>query len=228
MASNRTFSDLLGLLKSWIPWRSESTHVSRDFWMPDQSCRVCYECDTQFTLFNRRHHCRLCGRIFCGKCTSNWVPTPPSESKTPLEEWDKIRVCNYCFKQWKQGLAAPVENGVQAADRGLSNSSSASFTSFISTKSSGTCDSSSITFVSLPQSAGLSPRQSEITETAIARQSIAAAMSDDHAVDSGEQNLSQNQFEFEPNRLFLHPPFGFLTTQHIRDCSNSCLNWAPK
>ncbi|WP_458439374.1 FYVE zinc finger domain-containing protein, partial [Klebsiella pneumoniae] len=35
--------------------------------MPDQSCRVCYECDSQFTLFNRKHHCRLCGRIFCNK-----------------------------------------------------------------------------------------------------------------------------------------------------------------
>nr|GMC63093.1 1-phosphatidylinositol-3-phosphate 5-kinase [Ipomoea batatas] len=28
-----------GLLKSWISWRSEPANVSRDFWMPDESCR---------------------------------------------------------------------------------------------------------------------------------------------------------------------------------------------
>ncbi|KAI3463193.1 hypothetical protein Pfo_019856 [Paulownia fortunei] len=197
--SDRQFSDLVGLFKSWIPWRSEPAHVSRDFWMPDQSCRVCYECDSQFTLLNRRHHCRLCGRIFCAKCTSNWVPTPSGEPKTPLEEWEKIRVCNYCFKQWQQGLTAPVENGVQVTNLDLS-STSPSATSFISTKSSGTCDSSSITFVSLPPSAGLSPHQSAIMETTLERQSIAAAMSNDHALDIGEQNRSQNQFGFCPNR----------------------------
>ncbi|KAI3455674.1 hypothetical protein Pfo_012337 [Paulownia fortunei] len=195
--TDRTFSDLLGLFKSWIPWRSEPAHVSRDFWMPDQSCRVCYECDSQFTLFNRRHHCRLCGRIFCAKCTSNWIPTEPSEPNTPLEEWDKIRVCNYCFKQWEKDLMVPVDNGLQVASLDIS-STSPSATSFLSTKSSGTCGSSSITFASLPQSAGLSPRQSPIMETAIERQIVGAT--DDHSVDIGEQNRSQNEFGFCQNR----------------------------
>lgn len=207
-ASKRTFSDLVGLLKSWIPWRSEPAHVSRDFWMPDQSCRVCYECDSQFTLFNRRHHCRLCGRIFCAKCTSNWVPTPSSEPKIPLEEWDKIRVCNYCFKQWQQGLTAPVENGVRVANLDLS-STSPSASSFISTKSSVSCDTSSMTFVSPPQSAGLSPYQSPIMRATMERQSIAAAMNNDHDADTGEQNLSQDQLQFFPNRLLPLLPLGF-------------------
>ncbi|KAJ6706192.1 1-PHOSPHATIDYLINOSITOL-3-PHOSPHATE 5-KINASE FAB1B [Salix purpurea] len=38
-SSGKTFSELICLLKSWIPWRSEPASVSRDFWMPDQSCR---------------------------------------------------------------------------------------------------------------------------------------------------------------------------------------------
>ncbi|KAL6563340.1 hypothetical protein OROHE_005927 [Orobanche hederae] len=189
--SNSTFSDLVGLLKSWIPWRSEPAHVSRDFWMPDQSCRVCYDCDSHFTLFNRRHHCRHCGRIFCAKCTSNWVPTPSSEIDAPLEEWDQIRVCNYCFKQWQQGFAARVEkNEVRVNSLDLS-SSSPSDTSFISTKS---CDSSSITFVSVPDSVGLSPIQSPLVDTNLERQRVAAAINSDRAVDIGEEKGSQNQF----------------------------------
>ncbi|KAL0424928.1 UNVERIFIED_CONTAM: 1-phosphatidylinositol-3-phosphate 5-kinase FAB1B [Sesamum radiatum] len=198
-ATNWTFSDLVGFVKSWIPWRSEPANVSRDFWMPDQSCRVCYECDLQFNLFNRRHHCRLCGRIFCAKCTSNWVPTLSSESTNPLEEWDKIRVCNYCYKQWEQGLAGSLGNGLQVADLDLI-STSPSASSFISTKSSETCDSSSMTFVSLPQSAALSPYQSALLDTTMERQSVAASVSSDHAMVLGEQNPSQDEFEFYPTR----------------------------
>ncbi|XP_011079355.1 1-phosphatidylinositol-3-phosphate 5-kinase FAB1B [Sesamum indicum] len=198
-ATNWTFSDLVGFVKSWIPWRSEPANVSRDFWMPDQSCRVCYECDSQFNLFNRRHHCRLCGRIFCAKCTSNWVPTLSSEPTNPLEEWDKIRVCNYCYKQWEQGLTGSVGNGLQVADLDLI-STSPSASSFISTKSSESCDSSSMTFVSLPQSAALSPYQSALLDSTMERQSVAAAVSSVHAVDIGEQNPSQDEFEFYPTR----------------------------
>ncbi|KAD4584901.1 hypothetical protein E3N88_22502 [Mikania micrantha] len=132
-------SDLLGALKSWgVPRRPEPVNLSRDFWMPDQSCRVCYECDSQFTLFNRRHHCRFCGRVFCAKCTQNWAPSSDSR-----EESGKIRVCNYCFKQWQQGGLADHE--IQTSNLDLSTSPSASY---ISTKSSGTADSSCITFTS--------------------------------------------------------------------------------
>ncbi|XVF48819.1 hypothetical protein PTKIN_Ptkin03bG0219100 [Pterospermum kingtungense] len=148
---DNTLSDLVDIVKSWIPGRSEPPNVSRDFWMPDQSCRVCYECDSQFTVFNRRHHCRRCGRVFCAKCTSNWVPAPSDESRAGREAGEKVRVCNYCFKQWEQGITA-VNNGTKAPSPGLSPSPSA--TSLASTKSSGTCNSSSSTVGSTPYSTG--------------------------------------------------------------------------
>ncbi|KAD6794740.1 hypothetical protein E3N88_05636 [Mikania micrantha] len=148
---DKQLSNLIGNLKSWIPRRPEPVNVSRDFWMPDQSCRVCYECDSQFTLFNRRHHCRLCGRVFCAKCTNNWIPATPSNHNIISEEPEKIRACNYCFKQWQQGgLVASVDHGVQDSNLDLSTSPSA--TSLISSKSSCTGDSSSLTFASVPQS----------------------------------------------------------------------------
>ncbi|KAL8466428.1 hypothetical protein ACS0TY_035500 [Phlomoides rotata] len=197
--SDSTFPDLLGLFKSWVPWRSEPSHVSRDFWMPDQSCRVCYECDSQFTLFNRRHHCRLCGRIFCAKCTSNRVPTIPNELKTSLEDWDKIRVCNYCFKLWKQDVPVANDNRSKAAH--LENCcTSPSATSFLSTRSSGTFESSSTTFVSVPQSTALSPLHSPSMESTIERLNVGAGKNNDIAVEIGEQSRSQSQFEFSQNR----------------------------
>lgn len=207
-ASDKPFSDLVGVLKSWIPRRSEPANVSRDFWMPDQSCRVCYECDSQFTIFNRRHHCRVCGLVFCAKCTSNWVPAQSTDPNSAQEEWEKIRACNYCFKQWKEGgLAASVDNGIQVNSLDLSTSPSA--TSFISTKSSGTADSSSITFASLPQSvssnhqipyaSGLSPRQSATMESNISEQDVVPSRrSNDHLTEMGSG--SPNKFAFCTNR----------------------------
>jgi hypothetical protein len=37
-------------------------------WRPDDSTENCAKCDGAFTWYNRRHHCRLCGDIFCGDC----------------------------------------------------------------------------------------------------------------------------------------------------------------
>ncbi|KAG4194988.1 hypothetical protein ERO13_A06G084200v2 [Gossypium hirsutum] len=144
-------SDLIDIVKSWIPRRNEPPNVSRDFWMPDQSCRVCYECDSQFTVFNRRHHCRLCGRVFCAKCTANSVPAPSDEPRAGREDLERIRVCNYCFKQWEQGIRT-AENGTKVPSPGLSPSPSA--TSLASSKSSCTGVSSSSTVGSTPYSTG--------------------------------------------------------------------------
>ncbi|XP_049355780.1 1-phosphatidylinositol-3-phosphate 5-kinase FAB1B-like isoform X1 [Solanum verrucosum] len=194
-ATNRTFSDLLKLLKSWIPWRSEPENVSRDFWMPDHICRVCYDCDSQFTLFNRRHHCRLCGRVFCAKCTSNWIPAIYSDPRPLREEWEKIRVCNYCYKQWDQGLVCSVSNGTRVANLHISSSPSAT-TSFTSFKSSGTADSSNITFVSVPPSCVLSPCKSSVTESSLDRQNFASVRGSFEFAHAGVLDPSLNQYAF--------------------------------
>ncbi|CAI0418872.1 unnamed protein product [Linum tenue] len=150
---DKSFADIVGLFKSFVPWRTEPPTVSRDFWMPDQSCRVCYECDSQFTLINRRHHCRLCGRVFCAKCTSNSIPLPSSRgSRTTItrEEWEKIRVCNYCFKQWQQNPT--LDYGSHVPSQAPSSSMSAA--SLSRSNSSGTANSSSYTPGSMPYSIG--------------------------------------------------------------------------
>ncbi|KAE8305864.1 FYVE zinc finger domain-containing protein [Giardia duodenalis] len=44
------------------------TLVPRTEWIQDKDVNNCQGCDTAFTLLNRRHHCRRCGRIFCNAC----------------------------------------------------------------------------------------------------------------------------------------------------------------
>lgn len=40
-------------------------------WDIDNKCSECVDCNKKFTLTFRRHHCRLCGKIFCGDCLDN-------------------------------------------------------------------------------------------------------------------------------------------------------------
>jgi len=46
----------------------------KKYWMPDSACKECSECQTKFNIIVRRHHCRICGRIFCNACCSQTIP----------------------------------------------------------------------------------------------------------------------------------------------------------
>uniref|UniRef100_A0A5B7AAL3 1-phosphatidylinositol-3-phosphate 5-kinase n=1 Tax=Davidia involucrata TaxID=16924 RepID=A0A5B7AAL3_DAVIN len=194
-------SELVDIVKSWIPRRTEPRNVSRDFWMPDRSCRVCYECDLQFTIFNRRHHCRLCGRVFCAKCTTNSVPAPTDEPKIGSEEWERVRVCNYCFKQWEQGIAT-VDSGMTASSPRISPSPSV--TSLASTQSNYTCNSNSSIgstpyltgpYQCVPCTSGQSPHQSTQMDPARVKQDQLTSQSKSNSVaEAGNPFLDQLGF----------------------------------
>lgn len=60
-------------------------------WLPDKDCNECMACQVPFSFVRRRHHCRNCGKIFCRRCSSNYV-------RLPQFGQDKaVRVCNRCF-----------------------------------------------------------------------------------------------------------------------------------
>lgn len=67
----------------------------------DYTVKCCSSCCTQFTMFNRKHHCRSCGKIYCNLC-SQWKEIIPEKMVcyTNTEKWidfDKPeRVCHEC------------------------------------------------------------------------------------------------------------------------------------
>uniref|UniRef100_A0A671YI67 Zinc finger FYVE domain-containing protein 26 n=1 Tax=Sparus aurata TaxID=8175 RepID=A0A671YI67_SPAAU len=64
---------------------------ARKDWVPDTKQLVCMVCQRErFTMFNRRHHCRRCGRLVCHAC---------SEHKMPVEgcPGEEVRVCDQCY-----------------------------------------------------------------------------------------------------------------------------------
>lgn len=68
-------------------------------WERDQDHRCCMNssCEARFTLTLRRHHCRLCGGIYCYRCSGNQVTVPLSAQAHPMaKEGGPLRACDKC------------------------------------------------------------------------------------------------------------------------------------
>jgi len=63
--------------------------VSKKLWISDNEVSICMCCnETQFSMFNRRHHCRRCGRVVCKPC---------SQHTTVIKERLE-RTCKDCYQ----------------------------------------------------------------------------------------------------------------------------------
>ena len=47
--------------------------IKRSQWVRDELVNSCTICGSPFNIFNRRHHCRCCGKIFCYICTNFFI-----------------------------------------------------------------------------------------------------------------------------------------------------------
>ncbi|CAB4479080.1 hypothetical protein RhiirA5_360298 [Rhizophagus irregularis] len=44
--------------------------IVKDHWKEDNTTKCCSFCNRKFTIFFRKHHCRICGNIYCSSCSS--------------------------------------------------------------------------------------------------------------------------------------------------------------
>ena len=92
-------------------------------WIKDEAIISCYNCKGEFTYYNRKHHCRSCGRIFCNSCCNIFADIDQYDAKYFPAELPKtnigkifdhiqshtsqqsgVRICNSCderIKEWK-------------------------------------------------------------------------------------------------------------------------------
>ncbi|XP_064307834.1 1-phosphatidylinositol 3-phosphate 5-kinase isoform X5 [Phalacrocorax carbo] len=87
----RSLTTVLKRLKEIMEGKSQDSDL-KQYWMPDSQCKECYDCSEKFTTFRRRHHCRLCGQIFCSRCCNQEIP-----GKFMGYTGD-LRACTYCRK----------------------------------------------------------------------------------------------------------------------------------
>ncbi len=69
-------------------------------WQPDEASKHCMICDKQFSVLDRRHHCRKCGKLVCNACG-------PKDNSKPILQMgimEPVRHCRKCYQspgiQW--------------------------------------------------------------------------------------------------------------------------------
>jgi len=84
---------------------SASTNIIESpLWEKDENAPMCNGCKGKFSLFNRRHHCRYCGKVFCSKC-SDYQFNIKQDSPA-------LRVCKFCYKKL-------MKDKINAVDRNI-------------------------------------------------------------------------------------------------------------
>ncbi|KAF8665129.1 hypothetical protein AX16_000595 [Volvariella volvacea WC 439] len=90
--------------------------LPKHLWKPDSVSKACdnFFCRVQFSMFERRHHCRKCGGVYCAACSEKTTPlidtsnldftypphhTPISLYDSPTSPVTECRVCNDCYDQ---------------------------------------------------------------------------------------------------------------------------------
>uniref|UniRef100_A0A8C2KYT8 RUN and FYVE domain containing 1 n=1 Tax=Cyprinus carpio TaxID=7962 RepID=A0A8C2KYT8_CYPCA len=57
-------------------------------WLKDDEATRCKQCQKEFSISRRKHHCRNCGDIYCNSCSSNELALPSYPRP--------VRVCDIC------------------------------------------------------------------------------------------------------------------------------------
>ncbi|XP_036321880.1 WD repeat and FYVE domain-containing protein 3 isoform X2 [Rhagoletis pomonella] len=84
--------DARGRIFSWSVTEQPGRGVA-DHWLKDEVTDQCVKCHVKFNLYERKHHCRNCGQVFCNKCSR-------FESEiSRLRILKPVRVCQACYSQ---------------------------------------------------------------------------------------------------------------------------------
>lgn len=65
-------------------------------WQSNQGVTSCNLCKYQFNIWIRKHHCRLCGKIFCHTCSSSNMVIPNTLTYSDIHKNTPQRVCDNC------------------------------------------------------------------------------------------------------------------------------------
>ena len=91
--------------------------LSPEQWTADATALVCTECTKPFSLSRRRHHCRVCGGVFCSGCAPPKATVLMNDATGQLEP---ARACKRCVQSTanQQTAASPQQFACEYEDKG--------------------------------------------------------------------------------------------------------------
>ncbi|KAF7283085.1 hypothetical protein GWI33_001491 [Rhynchophorus ferrugineus] len=77
---------------------------TKEQWIQNNEVTECMCCKSvSFSMFNRRHHCRRCGRLVCSSCSKKRMIVPNYEDIL-------VRVCIDCYNEGSKGQVSSEDN----------------------------------------------------------------------------------------------------------------------
>ncbi|KAI8049965.1 hypothetical protein BDF22DRAFT_162746 [Syncephalis plumigaleata] len=118
-------------------WGEVTGLPTRVHWKPDDQADRCaaFTCQKPFTLFERRHHCRRCGEVFCAGCSANLLPLDQDAEYHPAGVMS--RVCNRCMSDAQKAVARKQQTSTRSNTSGTTSIASSPGASTDSTIISG-------------------------------------------------------------------------------------------
>jgi hypothetical protein len=84
----RTCAPVLSYTEEGVPPLPEPK--PKHLWQGDKDAAECNKCKDTFGMFVRRHHCRMCGKVFCAGCSQG------KREFTTDAGLELLRVCDVC------------------------------------------------------------------------------------------------------------------------------------
>jgi hypothetical protein len=84
---------------------------------PDSASLSCDSptCDKKFSFFERRHHCRRCGNIFCAEHSPHAIPLDQHARFHP--QGTRNRACDSCFNDYRTWEVARISRSNSSTSR---------------------------------------------------------------------------------------------------------------
>eukprot|EP01084_Bolivina_argentea_P276924 472621_1 len=78
------------------PGKTQERELAAPLMIPDDWSDECMmkDCDQKFTFVNRRHHCRYCGKLVCGKCGKFKLASRMNKNRVVKP------ICKFCFNAY--------------------------------------------------------------------------------------------------------------------------------
>ena len=84
--------------------------IEKLYWIPDSEVKKCKNCGIDFTFFERKHHCRVCGKIFCKNCILSFY------ERTYFDVEGELKCCSYCKDMYTELISIFNQNLIEYKD----------------------------------------------------------------------------------------------------------------
>lgn len=103
--SSSFFQNWIGISNHNTTSTSNKLPINNSHWVPDELRKNCKSCKIEFNFWERRHHCRHCGEIFCSKHLNKSIYLDANAKfifKKNFNDEYLVKICDDCYNEFNK------------------------------------------------------------------------------------------------------------------------------